>query len=73
MPPPQPPPRGAEGAHPAGKTPIYRGAARLLGSVCRVHMMSSRRLGLATQSSVRGSEAAMIMHMNCLPVLLSMG
>lgn len=43
------------------------------GSPPRVHMMSSRRLGLATQSRVRGSEAAMIMHMNCLPVLLSMG
>lgn len=43
------------------------------GSPLHIHMMSSRRLGLATQSRVRGSEAAMIMHMNCLPVLLSMG
>lgn len=29
----------------------------------RGHMMSSKRFALATQSSARGSDAAMIMHM----------
>lgn len=37
------------------------------------HMMSSSRLALATQSSARGSEAAMIMHMKGRPVRRSVG
>lgn len=37
------------------------------------YMISSRRCGVPTQSNVLGSDAAMIMHMNCLPVLLSIG
>ena len=37
------------------------------------YIMSSSRCGVPTQSKVLGSEAAMIMHINCFPVLLSMG
>lgn len=37
------------------------------------HMRSSSRLALATQSSVRGSDAAMIMHMKGRPVRRSVG
>lgn len=67
-------PEGARPTAPTGNACLREGITGGRGGASRhVHMMSSRRLGLATQSKVRGSEAAMIMHMNCLPVLLSMG
>lgn len=43
------------------------------GRALAAHIMSSNRLALATQSSARGSEAAMIMHMKGRPVRRSVG